>query len=147
MRATHERYGCRRVSTPRAASGPAAAVSLADVRAAVNGAVLWCPDDSLAVTGVVAADLMSDVLVDARPGCVLVTGLVNVQVIRTAAIADLAAVVFARGKSVPADIVDLAREMNVPVFASRGVALRGGGPALRRPRRGGPAAAGARRRA
>jgi hypothetical protein len=104
--------------TARAEAGPAIALSLADVRAAVNGVALWCPDDSPAVSGVVAADLMSDVLVDARPGHVLVTGLVNVQVIRTAAIADLAAVVFARGKAVPADIVDLARQMNVPVFAS-----------------------------
>jgi hypothetical protein len=104
--------------TARAEASPAIALSLADVRAAVNGVALWCPDDSPAVSGVVAADLMSDVLVDARPGHVLVTGLVNVQVIRTAAIADLAAVVFARGKAVPADIVDLARQMNVPVFAS-----------------------------
>jgi len=116
----------------------AGALSLADVRAAVNGVALWCPDDSPAVSGIVAADLMSDVLVDARPGYVLVTGLVNVQVIRTAAIADLAAVVFARGKTVPADVVDLARQMNVPVFASddklfeaagRLYALLGGGPA------------------
>ena len=45
------------------------------------------------------------------------TGLVNVQVIRTAAIADLAAVVFARGKAVPPDVLDLARQMSVPVFA------------------------------
>jgi hypothetical protein len=43
----------------------------------------------------------------------------NVQVIRTAAISDLAAVVFARGKAVPADVLGLAREMNVPVFAVR----------------------------
>jgi hypothetical protein len=116
----------------------AGTVRLADVREAVSGVALWCPDESPAVTGVVAADLMSDVLVDARPGCVLVTGLVNVQVIRTAAIADLAAVVFARGKSVPADIVDLARQMNVPVFASeeslfeasgRLFAVLGAGPA------------------
>ena len=112
--------------------------SLAAVRAAVNGVALWCPDDAPEVTGVVAADLMSDVLVDARPGHVLVTGLVNVQVIRTAAIADLAAVVFARGKAVPADVVDLARQMKVPVFASdeslfeaagRLYALFGPGPA------------------
>jgi hypothetical protein len=96
------------------AGGP----TLAEVRAAVNGVALWCPDDSPVVTGIVAADLMSDVLVDARPGCVLVTGLVNVQVIRTAAIADLAAVVFARGKEVPAEVIDLARQMNVPVLAS-----------------------------
>jgi hypothetical protein len=106
-------------AAPRSAAGPPGARSLAEVRAAVNGVTLWCPDDSPAVTGVVAADLMSDVLVDARPGNVLVTGLVNVQVIRTAAIADLAAVVFARGKAVPAEVVDLARQMNVPVFASR----------------------------
>ena len=96
----------------------AGTVRLADVREAVSGVALWCPDESPAVTGVVAADLMSDVLVDARSGCVLVTGLVNVQVIRTAAIADLAAVVFARGKAVPADVLDLARQMKVPVFAS-----------------------------
>ena len=123
---------------PGARDGNAGAVSLAGVRAAVNGVVLWCPADAPAVTGVVAADLMSDVLVDARPGYVLVTGLVNVQVIRTAAIADLAAVVFARGKTVPAEVVDLARQMHVPVFASddslfeaagRLYALFGGGPA------------------
>ena len=99
-------------------TGTAGRLTLAEVRAAVNGAALWCPDDSPAVTGVVAADLMSDVLVDARPGYVLVTGLVNVQVIRTAAIADLVAVVFARGKAVPAEVIDLARQMNVPIFAS-----------------------------
>jgi hypothetical protein len=103
------------------ASAPAGggAVTLADVGAAVAAETVWCPDPALPVAGIVAADLMSDVLVDARPGFVLVTGLMNVQVIRTAAIADLAAVVFARGKPVPADVVDLARQMNVPVFASR----------------------------
>jgi len=128
----------------RAGAGPAGVLSLADVRAAVNGVALWCPDDAPAVTGVVAADLMSDVLVDARPGFVLVTGLVNVQVIRTAAIADLAAVVFARGKAVPDDVIDLARQMNVPVFASheslfeaagRLYALVGNRPAGAGPRR------------
>ncbi len=79
---------------------------------------VWCPDPDLRVAGVVAADLMSDVLVDARPGFVLVTGLTSVQAIRTAAIADLAAVVFARGKAVPPEVAALAREMNVPVFTS-----------------------------
>ena len=121
-----------------ATGGRAAGVPLATVLAAVEGVALWCPDVTLPVTGVVAADLMSDVLVDARPGYVLVTGLVNVQVIRTAAIADLAAVVFARGKVVPAEVVELARQMNVPAFASREslfeaagrlYAALGGGPA------------------
>ena len=107
--------GARAAARP----GGTGALSLAEIRAAVDGTALWCPDESPAVTGVVAADLMSDVLVDARPGHVLVTGLVNVQVVRTAAIADLAAVVFARGKTVPADVVDLARQMNVPILSTR----------------------------
>jgi hypothetical protein len=124
----------------------AGAVTLADVRAAVNGVALWCPDESPAVTGIVAADLMSDVLVDARSGCVLVTGLVNVQVIRTAAIADLAAVVFARGKAVPADVVDLARQMNLPVFASRETLFEAAGR-LYAVFGSGPAELGARRQA
>jgi hypothetical protein len=107
-----------KAGTPVPARSVGAELTLADVRAAIGADAVWCPDPSLPVAGVVAADLMSDVLVDARPGFVLVTGLVNVQVIRTAAIADLAAVVFARGKAVPPDVADLAREMNVPVFAS-----------------------------
>ncbi len=93
-------------------------VTLADIRTAVGADAIWCPDLAVAVTGVVAADLMSDVLVDGRPGFVLVTGLANVQTIRTAAIADLAAVVFARGKAVPPEVIELAREMKVPIFTS-----------------------------
>lgn len=101
-----------------AAPGGSATVVLADVQAAIEAKAIWCPDPAVPVTGVVAADLMSDVLVDARPGYVLITGLANLQTIRTAAIADLAAVVFARGKSVPPDVIALAREMNVPIFTS-----------------------------
>ena len=95
-----------------------AALTLAGLCAATGAEAVWCPDPAAPVAGVVAADLMSDVLVDAGPGFVLITGLVNLQVIRTAAIADLAAVVFARGKAVPPDVVALARQMGVPVFAS-----------------------------
>ena len=105
-----------------AAASPAAgdpALTVAAVGAALGAEVLFCPDGAVPVAGVVAADLMSDVLVDGRPGFVLVTGLVNVQVIRTAVVADLAAVVFARGKPVPEEVLALAREMKVPVLAAR----------------------------
>lgn len=131
-----------------APASPAGTVplTLADVGTAVGADVVWCPDPALSVAGVVAADLMSDVLVDARPGFVLVTGLMNVQVIRTAAIADLAAVVFARGKAVPPDVLDLARQMNVPVFASRESLFAAAGR-LYAALGGGPAGAGARRQA
>ena len=45
-----------------------------------------------------AADLMSDVLAFAEPGSLLLTGLCNPQVVRTAEMADIAAIVFVRGK-------------------------------------------------
>lgn len=98
--------------------GESTPVTLADVCSAVGAVALWCPDLTVPITGIVAADLMSDVLVDARPGYVLVTGLANVQTIRTAAIADLAGIVFTRGKAVPPEVLGLARQMGVPVLGS-----------------------------
>jgi hypothetical protein len=102
-------------ATPVGAIAPSGA-TLGDVRAALEAETIWCPDLTAPVAGVVAADLMSDVLVDARPGFVLVTGLANVQVVRTAAIADLAAVVFARGKVIPSEVLEVARESRLPLF-------------------------------
>jgi predicted transcriptional regulator len=42
-----------------------------------------------------------------------------VQAVRTAAIADLAGVVFVRGKRPPADAVTLAMEKDIPVMVTR----------------------------
>ena len=50
------------------------------------------------VEGGCGADLMSDVLASVQPQAVLLTGLCNPQVVRTAQMADVAAVVFVRGK-------------------------------------------------
>ncbi len=97
------------------APGP---LTLADVCRLLGAETLWCPDPSVRVDGVTAADLMSDVLASSRPGMLLVTGLVSVQAIRTAAIADLAGVLFVRGKRAGDDVIALAREKNVPVLAT-----------------------------
>jgi len=93
-------------------------LSLADVRDLLDADVIWCPDPTIRIAGIVAADLMSDVLVDSRPGALLLTGLSTVQAVRTAAIADLAGVVFVRGKRPPDDAVAVAREEHVPVFVT-----------------------------
>jgi predicted transcriptional regulator len=95
-----------------------ASLTLAEVRRLLDAEVVWCPDGSVPVTGCAAADLMSDVLTASRPGMVLLTGLVSVQAIRTAAIADLAGVVFVQGKKPGDEIIALAREKNVPVLAT-----------------------------
>ncbi len=62
---------------------------------------------------------MSDVLAYTKPGCLLVTGLMNPQSIRTAEVADLSAIVFVRGKSPEPDTIDLAEEIGIPLIGSR----------------------------
>jgi len=54
--------------------------------------------DSIDIEYAYGADLMSDVLAFARPGSLLLTGLTNIQIIRTAQMLDIPAVVFVRGK-------------------------------------------------
>ena len=65
-----------------------------------------------------ASDLMSDVLTFSRPEALLVTGLTNAHVIRTAEMADLSAIIFVRGKQPGPDVVAMAEEKRIPLAAS-----------------------------
>jgi predicted transcriptional regulator len=65
-----------------------------------------------------ASDLMSDILAGLSEGCILLTGLTTVQVIRTAMVAEVGAVVFVRGKTPPQEVIDLAREQELPLISS-----------------------------
>lgn len=65
-----------------------------------------------------SSDLMSDVLTLGRSDILLITGLVNNQVIRTAEMADIKHVLFVRNKSVSEDIVTLAEESGVCIIKS-----------------------------
>lgn len=70
------------------------------------------------VKGGCGADLMSDVLASIQPEAVLLTGLCNPQVIRTAQMADVSAIVLVRGKLPPAETVNLAKEEGIPLISS-----------------------------
>lgn len=61
---------------------------------------------------------MSDVLASIQPEAVLLTGLCNPQVIRTAQMADIAAIVFVRGKNPPQETIDLAIQERIPIITS-----------------------------
>ncbi len=65
-----------------------------------------------------ASDLMSDILAGLSEGCILLTGLTTIQVIRTAMVAGVGAVVFVRGKTPPAAVVELAEENQLPLISS-----------------------------
>ena len=64
------------------------------------------------------ADLMSDVLMFVKADCVLLTGLCNPQVIRTAEMLDVKAVVFVRGKQPDEDILELAQENEMVILGT-----------------------------
>ena len=65
------------------------------------------------------ADLMSDVLAFTHEGTLLMSGLTNPQVVRTAEMADIKAIVFVRGKIPPAETIALAEEKDIPLLASK----------------------------
>jgi predicted transcriptional regulator len=64
------------------------------------------------------SDMMSDVLAFVKDQGVLVTGLVNPQVIRTAMMMDMRCVVFVRSKRPTPEMVALANENHIAVLAS-----------------------------
>ena len=70
------------------------------------------------VKGGCGADLMSDVLASIQPEAVLLTGLCNPQVVRTAQMADVAAIVFVRGKMPVAEVIDLANQEKIPLIST-----------------------------
>ncbi len=70
------------------------------------------------IKGGFGADLMSDVLASIQPEAVLVTGLCNPQVVRTAQMSDVAAIVLVRGKQPPVETIRLANEECVPLIST-----------------------------
>ena len=65
------------------------------------------------------SDMMSDVLAYVKDQAVLLTGLVNSQVVRTAEMMDMVCIVFVRSKSPTAEIIELARESNMVLLKTK----------------------------
>ena len=65
------------------------------------------------------SDMMSDVLAFVKDQSVLITGLLNQQAIRTAAMMDMVCVVFVRGKQPGEDILAVARENGIAVMTTK----------------------------
>ena len=65
-----------------------------------------------------ASDLMSDILAANSDHTLLLTGLATEQVVRTASIAGVAAVVLIRGKKPSREVADLAKEEELPLLTT-----------------------------
>jgi predicted transcriptional regulator len=68
---------------------------------------------SLEIASACGADLMSDVMAFVKDRVLLLTGLVNPQVIRTAELLDIHCIMFVRGKNPSRDMIDMAEEANI----------------------------------
>ena len=64
------------------------------------------------------SDMMSDVLAFLKDQAVLLTGLCNPQVIRTAEMMDIVCIVFVRGKMPADEMVELATEREIPIIVT-----------------------------
>lgn len=72
------------------------------------------PDDN--VSRAFASDLMSDVLTLDTDQLLLITGLCNLQTIRTAEVADVRYILFARGKKATNEMIELARQNSMTLL-------------------------------
>ena len=83
-------------------------------------AKILCGEDKLEkeVNSACGCDLMSDVLAFVKDRALLLSGLVNPQVIRTAEMMDISAIVFVRGKMPDEATLSLADEKNMVVFST-----------------------------
>jgi len=84
------------------------------------GAELLCGEDCLEneVYSACCSDMMSDVLAFVKDQGVLITGLLNSQVIRTANMMDMVCVVFVRSKTPTEEMIELAAECGIVVMRS-----------------------------
>ena len=85
----------------------------------LNAKVL-CGEDMLdgTVNSACGCDMMSDVLAFVKEQAVLITGLCNPQVVRTAVMMDMRCIVFVRGKTPPQDVISLADDAGIVILAT-----------------------------
>ncbi len=112
----------RNIYTPenQFANGTEPDMRLDQVIGLLQGKVLT-KDADLAreIKGGCGADLMSDVLASVQPDALLLTGLCSPQVVRTAQMADVAAIVIVRGKVPPQETIELADQERIPLISTR----------------------------
>ena len=92
---------------------------LEEIKKILNCQIL-CGSDKLQtdIKSAKASDLMSDVLRFSGPGKLLLTGLTNIQVIRTCDIAGICAIVFVRGKQPSTETVELSKSCSIAILTT-----------------------------
>ncbi len=95
-------------------------MKISEIKKLLDAELLCCPDkEGREVTSACGSDMMSDVLAFVKNQAVLLTGLVNPQVIKTAEMMDMYCVVFVRSKQPTVEMLRLAEEAGIVVLATK----------------------------
>ena len=93
-------------------------MTIADVKS-ILGAELRCGNSlDVEVHNACGSDMMSDVLAFVKDQSILLSGLVNTQVVRTAEMMDMVCIVFVRGKEPTPEMIALAEERGIVLMTT-----------------------------
>lgn len=95
-------------------------MKLSEVKEILSADIL-CGEEKMEteVKAACGCDLMSDVLAFVKDQALLLTGLINAQVVRTAEMMDMKAIVFVRGKVPSTAILELAEDSGIAVLSTQ----------------------------
>ncbi|MCL2539574.1 MAG: DRTGG domain-containing protein [Oscillospiraceae bacterium] len=94
-------------------------MKISEIAAILSAKVLTADTDlEHEVFAACGSDMMSDVLAFVKNQAVLLTGLNNPQVVRTAEMMDMVCIVFVRGKTPDEVIVDMANKKSIAVLST-----------------------------
>ena len=94
-------------------------MTIRDIISLLDAEIISAADLDLEVKTACGSDMMSDVLAFVKDQSVLLTGLLNPQVVRTAEMMDMRCIVFVRGKQPDDSIVELAKKMDITLLKTR----------------------------
>lgn len=94
-------------------------MKLKEIKELLQAEVIWGKDHlEVEIETAGASDLMSDVLALGKPGMLLITGLANVQSVRTADIIEAKAILYVRGKKPDQEGIALAEKKGIPLLST-----------------------------
>lgn len=94
-------------------------MTIKEITEIIDGKVICCEEKlSTSVEYAFASDLMSDVLTVEKENMILITGLANLQTIRTSEMSDISCIIFARDKKIGEEMISLAKENSMILVES-----------------------------
>lgn len=93
---------------------------LSQIKAILNGTVIVEHNNNQHIEHAFATDLMSDALamIEEAETTVLLTGLANMQTLRTAEMLDIYTIIFVRDKKADEEMIELAKKLHLNVYTT-----------------------------